>query len=127
MKSFITFSEFEKELEEHPEKFPPAVCNGTHIRHCDCTLEGNECCRCKATIQKNKEMNIPVLNGRYRKDFPKGIEVWCNFCNKWHRHGIGEGHRVAHCHSEKSPYARTGYIIKLMKGQTACKSSTKKK
>lgn len=38
--------------------------------------------------------------------------VWCAFCNKWHQHSAGEGHRVAHCHHhEGSPYHPHGYNL----------------
>lgn len=23
--------------------------------------------------------------------------VWCRYCECWHAHGIGEGHRESHC------------------------------
>lgn len=36
--------------------------------------------------------------------------VWCKYCEVWHEHGIGEGHREAHCH-EPTPYVRTGYNL----------------
>ena len=45
--------------------------------------------------------------------------LWCQYCRKCHAHGTagtetgkGGGHRVAHCASEQSPYAETGYILK---------------
>ena len=43
---------------------------------------------------------------------PDGCQrVWCRHCCDWHRHGIGEGHRVAHCLPDASPYRRTGYTL----------------
>ena len=55
----------------------------------------------------------PTIYGRLRKDFYGGIEFVCKYCRKIHRHGRGEGHRVAHCHNEKSGYEQTGYVLKL--------------
>lgn len=41
------------------------------------------------------------------------FRAWCPFCKKWHYHGPGEGHRVAHCGDEsRSPFRETGYILK---------------
>lgn len=41
-------------------------------------------------------------------------KVWCPFCQHWHYHGIGEGHREAHCFgNEASPFHETGYWIRL--------------
>jgi hypothetical protein len=39
------------------------------------------------------------------------LRVWCCHCKCWHQHGAGPGHRVAHCHTEASPYHETGYIL----------------
>jgi hypothetical protein len=36
--------------------------------------------------------------------------VWCKYCECWHPHGIGEGHREAHC-KDATPYTRTGYNL----------------
>ena len=36
--------------------------------------------------------------------------VWCKYCEKWHEHGIGEGHREANCNGD-TPYVRTGYNL----------------
>jgi hypothetical protein len=33
------------------------------------------------------------------------------YCRRWHHHGNGYGHRVAHCHSQASPYSDTGYTL----------------
>ncbi len=31
-------------------------------------------------------------------DVPGGAVVaWCDRCRKWHHHGTGDGHRMAHC------------------------------
>lgn len=35
----------------------------------------------------------------------------CPVCNKTHRHGIGEGHRSAHC-DIGTPFEKTGYVLK---------------
>jgi hypothetical protein len=39
---------------------------------------------------------------------------FCPFCKKWHAHGRGDGHRVAHCTDAKSPLYEHGYIAKMM-------------
>jgi hypothetical protein len=38
---------------------------------------------------------------------------WCDYCRRWHSHGAGEGHRVAHCINQESPYLNGGYVLKL--------------
>ena len=43
---------------------------------------------------------------------PDGCQrIWCRHCADWHRHGVGEGHRVAHCLPDASPYRRGGYSL----------------
>jgi len=37
--------------------------------------------------------------------------IWCKYCQTWHRHGAGEGHREAHCNDSSSPYWKTGYNL----------------
>jgi len=36
--------------------------------------------------------------------------VWCRYCKKFHTHGAGPGHRVAHCHDRydkrRNPWLR---------------------
>lgn len=59
-------------------------------------------------------IKYPVIKCLPRDDFFGGMMFWCPFCKKWHRHGIGAGHRVAHCTNPNSPYSGTGYIIKMM-------------
>jgi hypothetical protein len=39
------------------------------------------------------------------------LRVWCQPCNRWHYHGMGAGHRVAHCIDKRSPYRDTGYTL----------------
>jgi len=53
----------------------------------------------------------PELVGFPREDFPRGVKVWCKFCGKYHLHGIGDGHRSAHC-AGVTPYSQYGYIVK---------------
>ncbi len=56
--------------------------------------------------------DAPVLLGHKT---PTGIAVWCPFCKLYHQHGVGDGHRAAHCDSGKgSPFNSSGYIIKLV-------------
>ncbi|MBT4110750.1 hypothetical protein HOE37_02765 [Candidatus Woesearchaeota archaeon] len=59
---------------------------------------------------------IPVFECVKRKDFLGGLQFFCPFCKALHKHGMGEGHRIAHCFDQRSPYTRTGYILKLKNG-----------
>jgi hypothetical protein len=53
---------------------------------------------------------IPVL-AAYAD--PHGyLAVWCVHCRTWHHHGQTEGHRVAHCFNNRSPYLEGGYILR---------------
>jgi hypothetical protein len=44
---------------------------------------------------------------------PNGIQsiVWCQFSQRYHWHGYGPGHRVAHCGSRGGPYTTSGYVL----------------
>ena len=44
---------------------------------------------------------------------PNGIQslVWCQFCQRYHWHGYGPGHRVAHCGSRGGTYTTSGYVL----------------
>ena len=53
----------------------------------------------------------PRLPAYPRTDGVPGLRVWCCWCDRWHVHGDGYGHRVAHCHNDTSPYADTGYVL----------------
>ncbi len=40
------------------------------------------------------------------------LVFFCRYCNKEHKHGLMEGHRVAHCgYDKESPYRTDGYIL----------------
>jgi hypothetical protein len=69
----------------------------------------------RETIILGYEENIPVILCKERTDAPitGAMKFYCEFCRKNHNHGIGEGHRIAHCHNPKSPFDKTGYIITL--------------
>ena len=41
-----------------------------------------------------------------------GLAIWCRYCRKWHVHGHGGGHRLAHCLADGSPYINGGYVLK---------------
>ena len=56
-------------------------------------------------------MTPPELQALPREDFPEGWKVFCGYCRKFHLHGIGLGHKVAHCCNENSPYNKTGYVL----------------
>lgn len=36
--------------------------------------------------------------------------VWCCWCDDWHAHSAGGGHRAAHC-IFSTPYSTTGYFL----------------
>lgn len=56
----------------------------------------------------------PVLAAFDRNE--KGfLSAWCPFCARWHHHGQGEGHKVAHCTEPDSPLKSTGYVLKKVK------------
>ena len=64
------------------------------------------------------------------------LVFWCGHCGREHSHGVcsgnkscpamqtyglkactcpagsGDGHRIAHCHDDASPYAETGYVLR---------------
>jgi hypothetical protein len=55
------------------------------------------------------------------------LSFWCPYCVRWHYHGQGEGHRVAHCDTPPtrpsrkanggptaSPYLQTGYELRSL-------------
>jgi hypothetical protein len=44
----------------------------------------------------------PILPAFTRAE-PLNSVVWCVHCLRWHLHGHGDGHRVAHC------FSREGY------------------
>ena len=56
------------------------------------------------------EKEYPVFKCFPREDGIYFLQFWCPYCKKWHRHGMGSGHRVAHC-GEETPLRERGYII----------------
>jgi hypothetical protein len=62
-----------------------------------------------------------LVNGR-RSKFPvlmawpsangRTVSAWCPHCCRYHTHGRGDGHRVAHCAGDSSPFKDTGYVIR---------------
>ncbi len=69
--------------------------------------------------------DYPVLDGYVLKNDPYHVFVWCPYCQEMHLHGRGaleeqaamgvssaDGHRVAHCIGESSPFKHGGYIVK---------------
>ncbi len=66
--------------------------------------------------EKCGDEQIPIVECIPRTDWPDGLRFYCVFCNKYHLHGDGEGHRVAHCHNGDSPFDKTGYILKIKHG-----------
>lgn len=65
-------------------------------------------------MKNSRKTGHPVLAAVERN--PEGmLSVWCPFCQRWHHHGTGEGHRVAHCMDPESPFLETGYVIKKIR------------
>jgi hypothetical protein len=65
-----------------------------------------------------KEKNYLVLSRKKGKPTEK-----CPFCNKGHVHGLGDGHRIAHCATgyketvivgNKMVYQKDGYFIETI-------------
>jgi hypothetical protein len=57
-------------------------------------------------------VTTPELTAYPDGDQPdSGLRAWCAWCHRWHHHGPGYGHRVAHCHNQASPYRDGGYIL----------------
>ena len=61
---------------------------------------------------------IPILAAVPGRRRPELLRVWCRYCKCWHLHGMGYGHRVAHCvdwdrrgRDIISPYRDTGYYL----------------
>lgn len=59
-----------------------------------------------------KDQKMPVFKCFGRESDVFMFKFWCPFCQTWHLHGYGIGHRAAHCHDSSSPFDMTGYIIK---------------
>lgn len=47
-------------------------------------------------------------------DDGRTCRFFCRYCDRHHIHGYGEGHRVAHCLADDSPYRVTGYIVRIV-------------
>lgn len=58
------------------------------------------------------EHELPMLLAQRLPDDPSRVRAWCCWCRRFHYHGAGEGHRVAHC-GEGSPFRDGGYLLKL--------------
>lgn len=59
-------------------------------------------------MEKNgMQKKIPIIHA-WREG--RQLIFWCPYCRKEHYHGLGDGHRAAHCFRE-SPYRETGYIL----------------
>jgi len=63
------------------------------------------------------EEGFPVLAAFVRDPAEGFLSVWCKYCQRWHLHGRGEGHRWAHCIKPGSPYQKTGYFLRVAKAK----------
>jgi len=64
------------------------------------------------------EDNIPpTIECEPRDDLVDGFKFYCQYCRIYHFHGSDDNsHHVAHCINPKSPYLKTGYILKKRSG-----------
>lgn len=53
---------------------------------------------------------IPLIEA---KSWNAGLQFFCKYCKKIHRHGFGDGNRHAHC-MKQTPYTETGYDLILV-------------
>ncbi|ETA68884.1 hypothetical protein MettiDRAFT_2372 [Methanolobus tindarius DSM 2278] len=65
-------------------------------------------------VRGEEVIKVPTFKCIPRKDLDGGMMFLCPYCHEWHRHGIGNGHRVAHCRKNDSPLKETGYFIEMM-------------
>jgi hypothetical protein len=63
------------------------------------------------TAQTKDQDPAPRVPAFPRPDGVRGLRMWCAWCDRWHSHGPGYGHRAAHCRNGRSPYLRTGYVL----------------
>ena len=67
--------------------------------------------KAKEPEEERDAKGYPNLDA-YKRPAGCGLSIRCRFCLRWHYHGHGAGHRLAHCHREDSPYHRSGYKLK---------------
>jgi hypothetical protein len=68
-----------------------------------------------ATVLPIRAAAPPALPALPRLDGLPGLRVWCMYCQTWHLHGAGYGHRTA----ARSLGRRAGPIAVLLQGLTA--------
>jgi hypothetical protein len=81
-------------------------------------VEGGKCYHCgrrhepfqMRTIILGYHEGIPIIKA-YAEQGTGFLTFWCDYCNKEHLHGRGEGHRIAHCHGGKSAFEKKGYYL----------------
>lgn len=54
----------------------------------------------------------PIVIARRTKEGSQ-LTFYCDYCRTNHFHGLGGGHRGAHCHVPTSPYLKRGYVLKV--------------
>jgi hypothetical protein len=62
------------------------------------------------------DLTAPVVSCLEYASPESEAQLWrfeCRYCHEWHYHGVGEGHREAHCTNPASPYCITGYNLIL--------------
>lgn len=71
-------------------------------------------------------MDNPVFTAIKRVNKDKrvvGLKFYCWQCRKWHVHGFGDGHRVAHC-VRGSAWKKAGYeLVKHECSAASCKNA----
>lgn len=53
--------------------------------------------------------DVPVVEAHRQRD---QLVFHCEYCRRNHYHGLGDGHRQAHCFDAFSPYLQTGYVLR---------------
>jgi len=64
-------------------------------------------------LARHETVEYPKVPAFPRDDGVPGWQMFCPFCNAWHYHGVGLGHRVAHC-AKETPFSKIGYILTVI-------------
>jgi hypothetical protein len=59
-------------------------------------------------IDISNRYKVPIINATRTKHGK--LKFYCQHCFQWHYHGLGNGHRLAHCVKPNGPFKR-GYIL----------------
>ena len=69
-------------------------------------------------VETGREADVPVVKATVDPRPEQGgghiRGLFCPYCLRYHIHGAGSGHRIAHCRNGRSPYETTGYILSVV-------------